>query len=212
MSEVQVRKQLPPLPERFRLLKVDARGYPVPKFVAWVDGKPDHRIVDPKWIPVCVNERRCWLCGEKLGRYMAFVIGPMCAVNRISSEPPSHRECAEFAAKACPFLTRPMAQRREAGLPEELQMPAGLAIARNPGVTLVWVTTGYKIRPGPLFHIDEATEALWFAEGRAATRDEVMHSIETGLPILLEIAQGEGARSLHELEAMRLDAMRLVPA
>lgn len=31
---------------------------------------------------------------------MTFVVGPMCELNRISGEPPSHRECAEFSA-AC---------------------------------------------------------------------------------------------------------------
>ena len=31
-----------------------------------------------------VKEKRCWICGDKRGKYGAFVIGPMCAINRIS--------------------------------------------------------------------------------------------------------------------------------
>lgn len=206
----ELRKQLPPLPARFSALPLDERGYPVPRFVAWVDGKPDHRIVDPRWAPICVNEKRCWLCGEKLGSYMVFVIGPMCAVNRVSGEPPCHRECAEFAAKACPFLTRPKAHRREANLPDGVTVNEAM-IPRNPGVTLLWVTKSYSLIKGPLFRIGEATEAIWLCEGRSASREEVLHSFTTGLPTLFEIAKSEGAQSLRDLEACRIDAMRFLP-
>ena len=40
-------KDLPPLPRRFLGLPIDDRGYPVPWFVHWVDGKPDFRLVRP---------------------------------------------------------------------------------------------------------------------------------------------------------------------
>jgi hypothetical protein len=47
----------------------------------------------------------------------------------MSAEPPSHRECAEYAVRACPFLTRPLAVRNERGL--DGFEPAGVMIKRN---------------------------------------------------------------------------------
>lgn len=213
-----LRPGLPPLPDRMRRLPVDARGYPVPWFVAWVDGVPDFRVVDGPKLPRAINEKRCWLCGEPLGRFGAFVIGPMCALNRTTSEPPCHRECALFAVVACPFLTRPNAQRREANLPDGFTEPAGEMLRRNPGVSLVWMTRSwfwFRADNGILCEVGAPTEALWFAEGRAATRDEIEKSIETGLPLLL----ADAPTDLHEREqglafiAQRLaETRKLMPA
>lgn len=188
-----VRPELPEMPVRMRTRPIDARGYPVPFFVAWIDGVPDFRVTDGRKLAACVNRRLCWLCGEQLGRYGVFVLGPMCALNRTTSEPPCHRDCAIYAARACPFLTRPDAKRRAANLPEDHQEPAGIGLKRNPGVALVWVTRewslmsaeGHGSQPGVLFQVGDPLETLWFAEGRGATREECEHSIETGLPLLL---------------------------
>jgi hypothetical protein len=68
------------MPARFARLPVDERGYPVPKFVERIDGKPDFRCVDGRWLTKTVQQKPCWLCGEKLGRHFAFVVGPMCAI------------------------------------------------------------------------------------------------------------------------------------
>ena len=67
----------------------DERGYPVPKFVEWIDGKPDFRCVDGRWLTKTVQQKLCWLCGEKFGRHIAFVIGPMCAINFALFRPPA---------------------------------------------------------------------------------------------------------------------------
>lgn len=200
-----VRAELPPLPSRIRRLPVDHRGYPVPFFVAWVEGKPDFRIIDPVKLARCVHEHRCWICGDRLGVYLAFVIGPMCAVNRISSEPPSHRECAEFAAIACPFLARPHMRRREGGLPEELAPERGFAIRRNPGVALVWVTKTFQMirdpnSGGPLFVVGDPRSVACYAHGRRATPEEIAASVDSGLPTLVEAAQADGPRAIAALE------------
>ncbi len=169
------------IPPRVAKLPTDARGYPVPWFVAWIDGAPDFRVVEQGRIGEAILDQRCWICGEKLGRYLAFVIGPMCAVNRISSEPPSHRECAEFAARACPFLTMPKMKRNEKGLPEDYQAPAGVFIKRNPGVAALWISESYHLIKAPggvLFEVGKPVEVLWFAEGRKATRAEIMEFSE----------------------------------
>ena len=77
------------MPDRFKRLPISDEGYPIPYFVGWVDGKPDFRLADPEKMAICYRHRRCWLCGEQLGKFMAFVLGPMCAVNRTA--PSRHR-------------------------------------------------------------------------------------------------------------------------
>ncbi|MGF6641843.1 hypothetical protein [Paraburkholderia sp. MM6662-R1] len=210
------RENLPHMPDRIRRLPVSEKGYPVPYFVAWIDGVPDFRVSDPEKLVKCVRQYRCWICGEPLSRYVAFNIGPMCAVNRISAEPPSHTDCALFAAKACPFLTLPKAVRRESNLPAEISDPAGVMIDRNPGVALVWITKEFRRMradggAGVLFQIGDPTETFWFAEGREATTQEVMDSIASGLPILQKLATQDGPEAVRELAMMTREAMRYVP-
>jgi|SRR5712671_6921709 len=220
-----LRKDLPPLPRRMRSLSIDERGYPVPWFVQWFlpdgrgaepgVGKPDFRVADGYKRESTIKHRLCWLCGQKLGRQFAFVIGPMCAVNRVSGDPPSHVSCAEFAAVACPFLARPKALRREAGLPDGGTVP-GFGIMRNPGVALVWITTGYEViddqKGGFVFRIGGPVGLLWYAEGRQATRAEVMASIESGLPILQAAAKDDGPDAEAALAQQAIAALELVPA
>lgn len=182
-----LRPGLAPLPARMRKLAIDHRGFPVPFFVATVDGKPDHRLMDPEKHYRCLQRHLCWLCGERLGTYLTFVIGPMCAINRISSEPPSHGECAEYAVHACPFLSRPWAVRRDAGMPEHPE-PAGVMVPHNPGVTMLWVTKGYTISPDPqgkpLIDLGDPLAVSCWAEGRPATTEEVRAALELSTPIL----------------------------
>ena len=126
-------------PPRFMCpLPIDKRGYPVPAFVEWINGEPEFRAMNPRFLVKAINQRLCWTCGQPLYGEEVFVIGPMCAVNRISSEPPSHRECALYAALNCPFLSKPQMVRRKDGLPGDFgKNAAGVMIERNPGVTLL---------------------------------------------------------------------------
>lgn len=219
----KVRADIPEPPARIAQLPVDERGYPVPYFVQWVDadqkptkagvGKPEFRVMDhSKWMD-CVKNKNCWICGQKLGKFMSFVLGPMCAVNRINSEPPSHHECATYAAKACPFLTKPQMVRREAGMPEGagFSQAAGVAIERNPGATGVWTTTGYqimKVSNGYLLKIGVPIRIEWYKEARTATRDEVMESIRTGLPALEAVCQDdEDRKALQECVAVAMNTV-----
>lgn len=202
-------------PERVAKLPTH-RGFPVPWFVAWVDGVPDFRIIAPDAPMRAHRGRLCWICGEPMGSWFAYVAGPMCAVNRTSSEPPSHRDCALYAAKACPFLSRPHAKRREDGMPAPVTEGPGIRITRNPGVAMVWVGKG-KILTKPdaegrvLWNIGEPAEVIWYAEGRLATREEVEESIDTGLPILRAEAEKVGGPLTEADErqlAKQTDAMK----
>lgn len=207
--------RFPDAPAQIKALEVEARGYPIPWFVPIIDGEPEFRAVDPATIRKADRDGLCWICGQRLaGGLKSFVIGPMCAINRIAPEPPSHLVCARFAALSCPFLSRPMAKRRpmEAG---EYQAPAGIMIPRNPGVTLVWSTSTYRSTREPggglLFHIGSPQRLEWFAEGRHATQDEVLASIESGLPILQKVAAEGGPEEIEALAKATDRAMRLIP-
>ena len=142
----------------------------------------------------------------------------MCGINRTSSEPPNHASCAEWAVKACPFLAVPKRLRDERDLPPQAGM-AGIGITRNPGVSMLWETKKYETwRPerggnGILFDIGEPVPygVDWFCEGRAATRAEVVHSVETGLPILLKQAAVDGAEACFDLGRKTERFMALLP-
>lgn len=206
---------LPVPPPRIARLPRNHAGYPVPWFVAVIDGVPDFRVIRANGITDAVRFRTCWLCGQPLGANAAFVIGPMCAINRVSAEPPSHHDCATYAAQACPFLTRPEMRRRENGLPEDTVAPDGEMCARNPGVALVWTTRSWRMIPGyRLFDVGQPTRTEWYAHGRQATRDEVMASIDSGLPVLRAEAENDPRPkpALAELDRQYADAMQLLPA
>lgn len=49
------------------------------------------------------------------------------------------------------------------------------------------------------------------AEGRPATRDEVVASIDSGLPILRADAEAEGSDAVADLEQMHSEALALIP-
>jgi len=205
-----------PIPKRWKKLPYDSRGYIVPWFVAKDErGEWDFRMMDPDKFVRAVKERRCWLCGELFGRYMAFVIGPMCAINRNTAEPPCHLECAQFAVRVCPFLTNPDQRRNPRKVHGDSKEPAGEMIPRNPGVSLIWVcesydlykdgTKGYLMRPG------EPTAVEWWARGRRATRAEVIDSIESGFPLLMDMAQKEGLEAIAALYSAKEKAWPLLP-
>jgi hypothetical protein len=214
-----LRPELEPLPARLSTLPVDARGYPVPWFVAWVDGQPDFRIADgDKWRRA-VRESRCWICGGRLGRWLTFVIGPMCAINRTTTEPPAHTDCARYAARNCPFLVRPQMVRREdetVNADVHMREGAGTPLLRNPGVALLWTTHSFNVfhdRAGkPLIHVGKAEQVEWYAGGRRATRAEVAASIDSGLPLLREVAAQQGPEALRELDRAWAAVLPLYPS
>jgi len=206
-----------PMPARMRKLPVDGRGYPVPWFVLWLpDGTPEFRAMDSgKW-KRAVKHRLCWTCGEPLGKFLTFVIGPMCGVNRVTSEPANHLDCAIWSATNCPFLSRPQMARRDVNMDDprmaDLQLGApGSAIVRNPGVTLLWTTlevpVPFKVdggvpgaNPGWLLHIGDPVAIRAYREGREATRAEITESVRTGLPSLQAVAAQQGMDAVAALK------------
>jgi len=173
------------MPMRMSRLPINARGYPVPYFVP---ESGDFRAADPDKFEGCIKNKLCWLCGTKLGQYLCFVLGPMCTVNRVTSEPPCHLECAVYAVQACPFLSNPRMRRNEIDVPDGTM--AGEPLLHNPGVTAIWITKGYRLKKvdgGVLFSLKEPTNVIWYTEGRLASRGEVLEAIYRGLPDLEQL-------------------------
>jgi len=219
MTEPNEAMQRLHVPDRVRRLPVSDTGYYLPWFVATnrETGVRDIRIADPRKKITAMQRSLCWVCGEPLGRWRAFVIGPMCVVNRVTSEPPCHVECAEFACVACPFLTKPRMRRNDKNLPDTIEDAPGIAIARNPGVACLYVTASYapfKVGRGAdefLIRLGDPLRVAWYAEGVPATREQVQASIDGGFPLLMAEAVKDGSDAVAELGRYRAVAERLLP-
>jgi hypothetical protein len=217
---------LPPMDSRIASLPRDRRGYPVPAFVEWLrDGKrakagapgaePDFRFSRAEFRNRAFKHSLCWVCGQPLGVHKVYAIGPMCLVNRTTSEPASHRFCATFAATACPFLIRPRQKRNMKGMSEDDRNAPGTMVERNPGCVCLYETRQAKqfdAGNGWLIRLGKPDRVDWYAEGRQATRAEIMAAIDSGHPLLLGEAMKEGQESVEELGRWMLDALKLVPA
>ena len=220
--DMHLRPDIQTPPRFMQKLPIDKRGYPVPAFVDWIGGEPEFRAMNPRFLVKAINQRLCWTCGQPLYGEEVFVIGPMCAVNRVSSEPPSHRECALYAALNCPFLSKPQMVRRKDGLPED-RKAAGVMIERNPGVTLLYYTRRHRLIASPempeagahagvLFSLGRPFKTEWYARGRPATRAEVMESIDNGVAILRGHAEAhDGPEGVELLGQQYVEALKLVP-
>jgi hypothetical protein len=215
---------LPELPRRMVKLPREERGYPVPFFVQWFKdgelaprglGKPDFRYADPNFRYLAFRIGLCWLCGEPTGTHKVYAIGPMCVINRTTSEPACHRDCAEFAAKACPFLIHPREKRDEKGIDARALNPGGMMIRRNPGCVALYETNDARaFKPGDggwLIRLGAPARIDWWAEGRKATKAEIMASIESGYPILYREAAKEGMEAIDALGRMHMEAMKYLP-
>jgi hypothetical protein len=196
MKRTELRHGLPEVPMRLRGRPLDHRGYPVPWFVAMVNGEWDFRIIDTPKIDIAVSERRCWVCGNILGKWQTFVTGPMCAVNRTTAEPPCHYDCAVFSVLSCPFLTLPKAKRNDANLPAGYVEPPGVFVQTNPGVTcLLSSTKPYTTwNPGNtndhrfLIEMPLPERIELYANGRRATPDEITGAMQRAFVQLREAA------------------------
>lgn len=215
-----LREGLPPLPEGLQHLPLDARGYPVPRFVAMVDGKPDHRIADVAYMAQAVQRGLCWICGRAMPAdgSMAFLVGPAALVTRISPEPPMHAECAGYAARACPFLTRPYARRRDAGRPAEAVRPPGNMLPDHPVCACVWHCRSFAVEAHPvagggvglLFDLGEPFAMQWLCEGREAMPEELLASVRHSLGTMQRVAQAESPEAEAAFHRAASDALDMV--
>ena len=130
----------------------DRRGLPIP-FTALADdgtGTPDFRVLDVERVRQCVENNLCGVCGRQNGHWLAFIGGPACRDNRLFRDPPMHVPCAEFSAKACPFISREGFKyaRKLPNAPEGMAMtldPHMAAHQARPPEMFLFVTRRYRL-------------------------------------------------------------------
>lgn len=143
------------IPKRVSRLPRDARGLPIP-FVTFVDpvtGKPDFRVLDVQRQALCIKNKQCAICGQQLGKFIAFIGGPKSGESRAFVDPGMHRQCAEFAAKVCPFISRETAEYRDISEKEEQTLvELGILVSTSPTIPaerddpsmFIYITKGYR--------------------------------------------------------------------
>jgi hypothetical protein len=213
-----LRKGLPTLPARMVKLPIDRRGYPVPWFVQWVNDEPNFQIVSPQRFRQAIRFGNCWICGDRLGARKTFVMGPLNIINRVTSEPACHYDCARFAAQACPFLILPQAKYKEA--PAGAVPAAGEMTNRNPGCVALWTTKTFKMQPAgegkKLIVVSDPVAVDWYANGKLASRATVKASLEDGLrliwaPLAAEPLKRARIDGLVEFENAYAKALQYLP-
>lgn len=192
-------RDLGEVPSDMRRRPLDHRGYPVPWFVTEKtdDGLWNFSVVTPERVDQALKSRLCWVSGEPLGAYASFVIGPMCVVNRIATDPPARKSVAEWSARVCPFLTRPLAKRPS--VPDSHDTP-GVMVPDNPGICVVWTTKTWKRDRQGLIHLGDPVSVAWWREGRLATQDEIDTIFWQRVQTLRDMAAEEGPVSQVCLE------------
>lgn len=193
----------------------DHRGFPVPWFVTnkTDDGKWDFVGIDRSRMIEAVKFNKCWVSGQKLGKFKAFCVGPMCVINRTAGDPPTTKEIALWSVKVCPFMSRPLARRAAKNEDQQIDGAGidGIGIMRNPGVTAVWVTKNSEYQRGRGFYLGDPVEVTWWRKGREATREEVDASIRSGIHILEGLAREEGQEAEAELRRYITRAESVLP-
>ena len=109
------------MPDRIAKLPKDDRGYPITYIAAYINGKADLGIQDYAKVLSCVNEWRCHVCGEKLGKLGYFIAYEPIQKRPRFLDPAIHRECALYSLMVCPYLANPSAKHRSSKmLPKDL--------------------------------------------------------------------------------------------
>jgi hypothetical protein len=170
------------VPERIKRLN-QYRGQLVPWWVSWTslesdrptqvgDGRPRFDLSSrPKRFERAMREHRCWTCGDHLGTTVCFLTEPHWVVQGLSGEPPSHSDCAAYAATHCPYFVGPQAP-----------------------LLCLWMCRRYatvKSAAGPLVKISGATQIDWFCAGKPARRAQIVAAFAATMPKLRAMHAGD---------------------
>lgn len=182
------------IPKHLRTRPVHG-GYVVPYFVAWYVGKemvdertpgakPDFRVTDMRRAVICRQRNMCWICGKQLGSFKWFAFGPSSAVGRISVEPPSHKDCAQYAVRVCPYMLTPGKEMRPVKDLRPSEFTYEDVELHHPGVIVLWATKTSTIQPvdpsrGIYYIVPGEPDVVEFWQaGRKATRAEIKAGID----------------------------------
>jgi hypothetical protein len=137
------------IPEHLSHLKVSDKGYPIPFFVGYKDGIADFRLLDIEKQNRCLQRDLCSVCGKSLiKKNYFFITGPMGLANKVATDPPMHRECAEYSLAICPHLHLQQAKRRIVGLQAILANRTNLDPGKPDLIYLV-KSEGFHMVPHP---------------------------------------------------------------
>lgn len=154
------------IPQRMRSLPRNAAGSPIP----WCASVSD-----------AVNRHLCWICGEKLGRYAAFLLDVRTCITQLPTTPPSHAECALFVA-----------QDNDSDYHNT-----------HDGLLIVWITTAYLPRRddkgGTNFLITGPENVFWFFAARPARQCIAIEALEREFRALHALSASESPRALAGL-------------
>lgn len=177
-------------------------GYVVPFFVSWFIGdqmvnenepgaKPSFPTIDMGRLLTCRKHSRCWICGNKLAAFKTFVFGPASALARMSYEPPSHRDCARYAAKVCPFIINPkhkhVTERAKPYHMKEGESVLPEVSPHHPGIVALYTVKSYtfkmqdRARGIGIFELPEPENVEFYIEGRRATVVEVVNGVRSAI-------------------------------
>lgn len=188
---VNLRPEMQNAPRCMSNRPIDHRGFYVPWFVTekTEDGHWDFVRIQASRVRQAMEEKLCFVSGTPLGKYSSFVVGPMCTINRVGSDMACRREVAQWAAKVCPFLTRPLAVREH--VPDHVT-PGNLDTG-NPGCAVVWtgLTRNILVMRNNLIRIPPATSVEFYKEGQLATKGEARHFMKVGARKLMALAEQE---------------------
>ncbi|WP_149264271.1 hypothetical protein [Actinomadura sp. K4S16] len=143
------------IPQRLAHLPVcPRRNVPVPYAnITTEDGQHDFTALDSAKVVRLAAERRCGICEDTLDYWIVFLGGERSAQSRAYTDPPMHEECARFAARTCPYVTRAHMSRRKTPLTPDTTVPKGFS-EDKPAEFLLYFTRSYKhqvTRDGVLF-------------------------------------------------------------
>ncbi len=106
------------------------------------DGTANFAAIDgPKALRGAAN-RDCGLCGQRMGRWVAFLGGPRNVEHGGYLDPPMHVSCAEDATRLCPHLARQRVPRRPDSGDPNIVTPPGF-VEDKPDRWAMWITDRY---------------------------------------------------------------------
>lgn len=196
------------VPERILALPM-AGGHAIPWYAGSDDSglrvSPDGRdyVPDLGRYHEAIRSLKCYACGQKLGRHVAFVLSAGWLMRGMTQQPPCHTDCAVWLAD---WVTRDLEDA-----------PADLEVLEfSPQLRAVWPTLngseGYVLESNTrakllwydLFPGDATVQVRW--RGPAATnKDEIRAALLTGATDLAEECgpagvESERARALEAIE------------
>ena len=99
---------MPEIPARMKKFPLWKNRFPIFYTVMTMeDGTPNFRVVSRKRQVEASEKNLCHLCGERLEGVVYFIGSKEDLAEHYSGDGPMHLDCAEYAAKACPWLSNP---------------------------------------------------------------------------------------------------------